>query len=89
PLYRDYHRLNEMLRETYAVTFTRLPKLSCNIEEVQPELWDTYMDDLAYEFTEIHGATADDLEILKWEPIIKYIDRVVPYCVEKLNVFRH
>lgn len=88
PLYRDYHRLNEMLRNTFPITFTRLPKISCDIEEVQPELWEHYMDDLAYEFTEVHDACPEHLEILKWEPILAYINWVIPYCVEKLKEFR-
>ncbi len=85
PLYRDYHRLNEILRLENDISYTHLEMIPCDIEEIELELWENFEKELAMDFEERQGAKKEDLEILKYEWIQKFIEDSIKICCDCEN----
>ncbi len=85
PLYRDYHRLNEILRAEYGLQYRTVLKFECEIEEVQLELWDDYIRELEEDFREDTGATVAELEVLEYERICLFIEKAITICGKEIE----
>lgn len=85
PLYRDYHRLNEILRKEYKMEYKTIPKYPCNIDEVQPELWVEYIQELEEDFCEVTDAKVTDLEILDYGKIRTFVTKAIESCIEEVK----
>ncbi len=86
-MYRDYHRLNELLREDYSLTYSEVVYEECEIEEIEPDFWDTYIQCLREDFMENTGAEKKDLELIDYDAVTsRIINRAVELCSEKLKM---
>lgn len=83
--YRDYHRLNELLRRDYSLTYSEIFYEECEIEEIEPDFWNTYIQCLGEDFREDTGAEKEDLELLDYDVVTDCIGRAVETCSEKLK----
>lgn len=79
-LYRDYHRLNELLRRDYSLAYTEVFYEKCEIEEIEPDFWETYIQCLREDFKEDTGAKKSDLELLDYDTVIGFISRAIELC---------
>lgn len=85
PLYRDYHRLNEILRKVYDVKYRTLKKIDCDIEEIELELWEGFVLELKNDFEENNGAKTEDLEVLSYEWIKRFVEVAIGRCCEEIR----
>ncbi|MBP3703620.1 MAG: zinc dependent phospholipase C family protein [Lachnospiraceae bacterium] len=85
PLYRDYHRLNEIMRKEYELNYQPLKKLDCEIEEIELDLWENFSRELEEDFKESTGAKKEDLEVLSYEWIGRFIELSVCKCETMLK----
>lgn len=83
-MYRDYHRMNELLREEYALIPPQLIWQEDGPEEPEPEFWDTYMQAFQQDFCKNTGAKKENLELLKYDMVVDYIGKAVRLCCEEI-----
>lgn len=76
-MYRDYHRLNEILRNDFELVAPKIIWLENEIEEVEPEFWKIYMGEFAEDFLESQGAVWQDMELLTYDILFSYIEKAV------------
>lgn len=83
-LYRDYHRLNELLREEFHPALPEMNWIENEIEEVDPSVWDWYWQALLDELEENTGAKKEDLERLAYDQLLTFIDKAAAVASEEI-----
>lgn len=76
-LYRDYHRLNELLREDFRPVMPEINWLENEIEEADPSIWERYRQEFVDELEEDTGAKKEDLEYIEYDRILRFINTAV------------
>ncbi len=87
-LYKDYHRMNELLRRKYAPEEPVMSWLEHGIEEAEESFWDEYYKELLEDFHEDTGAEKEDLEIMDYDRVVSFIEHAVSVCTEEIEAKR-
>lgn len=92
-LYRDYHRLNELLRtELHPQAMQQILHMNWienEIEEPDLSMWTHYYQELLHDLAENTGCTKDDLEILEFDSILNFIDQAAAAACEEIRAKRN
>lgn len=88
-MYRDYHRLNEILRKDYSLSFPKLEWMENSIEEVEPDFWNYYMTEFQQDFLEYQNAGKNDLELLTYDVVTDYIGDAVKLAGREIMNIRN
>lgn len=83
-LYRDYHRLNELLRKELHPQTLHMNWIANEIEEPDPAMWTHYHQELLNDLAEHTGCTKEDLEILDFNSILDFIDKAAAAACEEI-----
>lgn len=84
-LYRDYHRLNELLREKFHPVLTEMNWIENEIEEADQSIWEWYRQALLDELEENTGAKREDLEHIEYDQILTFIDTATAAASEEIR----
>lgn len=87
-LYKDYHRMNELLRVRYAPREPALSWIENGIKEAELSFGDEYVQELLEDFHEDTGARKEDLEIMDYDRIVSFIEHAVSVCAEEVEARR-
>ena len=83
-LYRDYHRLNELLREEFHPELPEMNWIENEIKEADRSLWECYRQAFLDEMEENTGAKREDLELIDYDRILAFIDRAADIASEEI-----
>lgn len=83
-LYRDYHRLNELLREEFHPELPEMNWIENEIKEADRSIWECYQQALMDELEENTGAKREDLELIDYDRILAFIDRAADIASEEI-----
>lgn len=84
-LYRDYHRLNELLRKDFQPAMPELLWQKNDIEEADRSVWEDFRQELLKELWEDTGAREEDLEIMRYDFILDFLQKAVNTVVEEIE----
>lgn len=87
-LYRDYHRLNELLRKDFQPAMPELIWRKNDIEEADRSVWEDFRQELRKELREDTGAREEDLEIMRYDFILNFLQKAVNTVVEEIEAKR-
>lgn len=87
-LYRDYHRLNELLKQDFPAEFLPIKWLGNEIEEADSAFWEIYYQGLLDEWQEDAGVGKEDLELVDYDRICDFIREVVNVAAEEIEAKR-
>lgn len=83
-LYRDYHRMNELLRGKFQLPVLEMHWIENEIEEVQKSFWNVYRQELMDDLKEDTGAKKEDLELMDYDDIVSFIASAVSVCCDEM-----
>ncbi|MCH5266549.1 MAG: zinc dependent phospholipase C family protein [Lachnospiraceae bacterium] len=83
-LYRDYHRMNELLREKFHPAAPDMQWLENEMEEVEKSFWDFYYRELLEDLQEDTGAKKEDLELMDYDRIVAFIESAASVSCEEI-----
>lgn len=84
-LYRDYHRLNELLREKFHPVLPEMNWIENEIEEVNQSIWEWYQQALLNELEENTGAKKEELEYITYDRILTFIDTAASVASDEIR----
>lgn len=84
-LYRDYHRMNELLREKFHPALPEMNWIENEIEEADQSIWEWYRQALWDELEENTGAKREDLEHIEYDQILTFIDTATAAASEEIR----
>lgn len=83
-LYRDYHRMNELLRGKFHPAACEMHWIENEIEEADKSFWNVYWQRLMEDLREDTGAGKEDLELLDYDDIVSFIACAVSVCCDEI-----
>lgn len=85
-LYRDYHRLNELLREKFHPALPDMNWIENEIKEADQLIWESwYRQALLSELEENTGAKKEDLEYIEYDSILTFIDTAAAIASDEIR----